>query len=62
MWSGHSYNSRSLHFTLEGVPAGAYRFAGIFAADDPESLAALLAREPDLSLQRRRDEIVIGRR
>jgi ferric-dicitrate binding protein FerR (iron transport regulator) len=39
----------------------AYRFAGIFDADDPESLAALLSQESDLLVERRGREIVIRR-
>ncbi len=55
------YN-QSLQFKLREVPPGTYRFAGIFDADDPESLADLLAREPDLMLERSGGEIVIRRR
>ena len=52
------YN-RSVRLSLEDVPAGTYRFAGTFDAADPESFAALLAREPDLIVTRREGEIVI---
>ncbi len=44
---------------LEGEAAERYRYGGVFDADDPESLAALLAREPDLVLERGEKEIVI---
>lgn len=55
------YN-RSPRLTLQDVPAGTYRFAGIFDADDPESLATLLSREPDLLVEQRPGEIVIRKR
>lgn len=55
------YN-RSPRLRLEDVPLSTYRFAGIFDATDPESLVALLAREPDLLVDRRDGEIVIRRR
>jgi transmembrane sensor len=55
------YN-RTPRLRLEDVPLGTYRFAGIFDATDPESLTALLAREPDLLIERRDGEIVIRRR
>lgn len=54
------YN-RSIRLRLEDVPPGVYRFAGIFNADDPESLAQLLSRESDLEVERREREIVIRR-
>ncbi len=47
---------------IEGEIADSYRYGGVFDADDPESLAALLQRESDLVVQRRSDEIVIRSR
>jgi transmembrane sensor len=55
------YN-RSPRLRLQDVPLGTYRFAGIFDADDPQSLADLLDREPDLAVERGDHEIVIRRR
>lgn len=55
------YN-HSPHLRLEGVPLGTYRFAGIFDATDPQSLADLLAKEPGLKVERRGTEIVIRAR
>ncbi|MBL8266647.1 FecR family protein [Steroidobacter sp.] len=52
------YN-RSPRLRLENVPPGIYRFAGTFNATDPQSLADLLSREPDLSVERKDSEIVI---
>lgn len=52
------YN-KTLRLRVEHLPPGAYIFSGAFDADDPSSLADLLAREPDLSVQRTEDEIVI---
>ena len=55
------YN-QSPRLTLEGVPPGSHHYNGIFDAADPDSLAELLSREPDLSIERRNGEIVIRRR
>jgi transmembrane sensor len=55
------YN-KSVQIRLEGIEAGAFRFSGAFDADDPQSLATLLVREPDLVVDRRGEEIVIRRR
>ena len=55
------YN-QSPHLTLEGVPPGSHHYNGIFDAADPDSLAELLSREPDLAIERRNGEIVIRRR
>jgi transmembrane sensor len=55
------YN-RSPRFRLENVPRGTYRFAGIFDATDPQSLAKILTREPDLAVDYRGEEIVIRSR
>lgn len=52
------YN-RTLRLRVEHLPAGTYIFSGAFDADDPASLAELLSREPDLSIQRTDHEIVI---
>jgi transmembrane sensor len=54
------YN-QSPRLTLEGVPPGSHHYNGIFDAADPDSLAELLSREPDLSIERRDGEIVIRR-
>jgi transmembrane sensor len=55
------YN-QSPRLTLEGVPPGSHHYNGIFDAADPDSLAELLSREPDLSIERRNGEIVIRKR
>jgi transmembrane sensor len=55
------YN-QSPRLTLDGVPPGSHHYNGIFDAADPDSLAELLSREPDLSIERRKGEIVIRRR
>ena len=55
------YN-QSPHLTLEGVPPGSHHYNGIFDAADPDSLAELLSREPDLLVERREGEIIIRRR
>lgn len=52
------YN-KTTRIRLEGIEPGAFRFSGAFNADDPQSLATLLMQEPDLSVQRSGDEIVI---
>ena len=54
--------SRAVRLTLDGVKLGTHHYNGIFDAADPESLAALLSKEPDLSVERRRGEIVIRQR
>jgi transmembrane sensor len=54
--------SPALQLRLEDLPTGSHHYNGIFDAADPESLATLLAREPDLILERREGEIVIRRR
>jgi len=54
--------SQSTRLTLDGVPAGSHHYNGIFDAADPDSLAALLAKEPDLTVERRNGEIVIRKR
>ncbi len=43
------YN-RTTRLVIEGVPPGSHHYNGIFEASDPQSLAALLAREPDLTV------------
>lgn len=57
----HEFNrySRTVRLRIEGVPPGTHHYNGIFDAADPESLADLLSKEPDLSLQRRDGEIII---
>jgi len=52
------YN-RTIHLTLEGVPLGSRHYNGVFDAADPDSLAELLSREPDLTVERRNGEIII---
>jgi transmembrane sensor len=52
------YN-KTLRLRVEHLPAATYIFSGAFDADDPASLAELLMREPDLSIQRTDHEIVI---
>lgn len=52
------YNG-SLKIELQGVPRGSHHYEGIFDADDPESLANLLSRETDLTVERRAGAIVV---
>jgi transmembrane sensor len=52
------YN-RSPHLRLEDVPSETYRYSGIFDAADPGSFVSLLEREPDLSVERRADEVIV---
>ena len=52
------YN-RTLRIRLANVPPGAFHFTGSFDADDPQSLALLLSREPDLSVEQHKGEILI---
>jgi transmembrane sensor len=52
------YN-KTTRIRLEGIEPEAFRFSGAFDADDPQSLATLLMRESDLSVERNGDEIVI---
>jgi ferric-dicitrate binding protein FerR (iron transport regulator) len=52
------YN-KTIQIRLEEIDAGAFRFTGAFDADDPESLAVVLMREPDLSIERNGHEIII---
>jgi transmembrane sensor len=54
------YN-KSMRIRLDGIDANTFRFTGAFEADDPESLAVVLMREPDLSIERNGQEIVIRR-
>lgn len=54
--------SRTTRLVLDGVPPGSRHYNGIFDAADPDSLADLLAREPDLVVERRDGEIVIRKR
>lgn len=51
--------SRAVRLRLEGVRPGSHHYNGTFDATDPESLAALLAREPDLSVERQNGALVI---
>lgn len=52
------YN-RELPLRLVDVPAGAFHYTGNFDADDPRSLALLLAEERGLKVEQRDSEIVI---
>jgi transmembrane sensor len=54
--------SRTIRLTLDGVPSGSHHYNGIFDAADPDSLAELLSKEPDLIVERRDGEIVIRKR
>jgi len=47
---------------LEGVPRGSHHYSGIFDAADPDSLADVLSRESDLSVERINGEIIIRKR
>ncbi len=53
------YN-KSARFVLENMEPEALRFTGVFSADDPQSLADILMREPDLRVVRRQDAIIIA--
>lgn len=53
---------RDLQLRMEGIPAGSRHYSGIFDADDPETLARFLRREPELLVERRDGEIVIRQR
>lgn len=55
------YN-RTVRLTLDGVRPGSHHYNGIFDAADPQSLADLLSKEPDLRVDRREAEIVISER
>jgi transmembrane sensor len=55
------YN-QSPRLTLDGVPLGSHHYNGIFDAADPDSLADLLSKEPDLIVERREGVIVIRKR
>jgi transmembrane sensor len=50
------------HLSLRDISPGSHHFNGIFDATDPESLAALLSKEPDLIVERRDSEIIIRHR
>lgn len=52
------YN-KNVRLRTEQLPPGKFVFSGAFDADDPISLAELLRREPDLSVHRHGEEIVI---
>jgi transmembrane sensor len=54
------YNSR--RFRIEDDEARGSRFSGIFDADDPESLALLLARDSRFHVERKKNEITIRTR
>jgi len=50
---------QSVRIKLEDIEPGSHRYGGIFDADDPDSLADLLSREPDLSVEKRHGEIIV---
>ncbi|HVO45444.1 MAG TPA: FecR domain-containing protein [Steroidobacteraceae bacterium] len=52
----------SIKIRIEGIAPGTRRYGGIFDVDDPESLADVLAREPDLEVTHHAGEIVIRKR
>jgi transmembrane sensor len=52
------YN-RSRRIELDNVPPGRHHYDGIFETTDPESFATLLAREPDLEVERKVGEIIV---
>ncbi len=54
--------SPALQLRLQDVPAGSHHYNGVFDAADPDSLATLLEREPDLILERHNGEILIRQR
>lgn len=54
--------SSATRLRLVDIAPGSRRYGGVFDADDPEALAALLERESDLRVERRDGEIVILRR
>lgn len=57
----HEFNryTRTTRLRIEGVSPGSHHYNGIFDATDPDSLAQLLARESDLTIERTKDEIII---
>lgn len=57
----HEFNryNRSPQIRLENVPVRAYHYDGIFNANDPSSLANLLARDRELVVERSGEQIVI---
>ncbi len=55
------YN-QSVRLRVEGLQGDPRRYDGAFEATEPNSIAALLSREPDLIVERRGNEIVIRKR
>jgi len=51
-----------VRFRIEGIEPGWGMYRGVFDADDPESLADLLSREPELRVERHNGDIVIKKR
>ena len=51
--------NRTSQLRLEGVDGAAHRLDGIFNANDPDALADLLSREPDLEVDHEGEDIVI---
>jgi transmembrane sensor len=47
---------------LIGIDRGSHHYSATFDADDPQSFGALLEKEPDLTVERRPEEILIRRR
>ncbi len=54
------YNSRKIR--LEGPDIASRTYTGVFDADDTDSLAQLLARDVDLSVETTKQDIVVRRR
>lgn len=54
------YNRTQLR--IENIPPTSRFYRGVFDADDPDALVSMLEREPELAVERRRDEILIRRR
>jgi transmembrane sensor len=52
--------SPMVHLTLQGIAQDSFHYTGILDAADPDSLADLLSKEPDLKVERRGSEIVIS--
>lgn len=55
------YN-RAPNLRIEGAATNQRRYAAAFDADDPESLLAILAKDPKLQVEQRQDEILIRSR
>jgi hypothetical protein len=51
-----------VHLRLDGLQGDGHRFDGSFEATDPQSFIEMLAKEPELAVERRGGEVVIRRR